>query len=130
MIQAAHRFCFPIFSIIGLSETKILHDVCQISNTDIFGYDFISQPTLSNAGGVGFYVKHGLQYHVRHNLSALTEKYEPLWIEINCSSSKNILCGVIYRHPKGKPEQFIEHLSSVIDRVSTEKKLCVFKWRH
>ena len=116
---------FPI-SIIGLSGTKILHDVRQISNTDILGYDFISQPTLSNAGGVGFSVKHGLQYHIRDDLSALTEEYESLWIEINCRSSKNVLCGVIYRHPKGKTEQFIEHLSSVLDRVSTEKKLCVF----
>ena len=116
---------FPI-SIIGLSGTKILHDVRQISNTDILGYDFISQPTLSNAKGVGFSVKHGLQYHIRDDLSALTEEYESLWIEINCRSSKNVLCGVIYRHPKGKTEQFIAHLSSVLDRVSTEKKLCIY----
>ena len=31
---------FP-FSIIGLSETKILHDAGQISNTDLLGYDYI-----------------------------------------------------------------------------------------
>ena len=118
------------FNIIGLSETKIKHDVGQISNTDIPGYDFISQPTLSNAGGVGFFVKHGLQYHPRVDISSLTEEYETLWIEINCNSAKNIVCGVIYRHPNGKTEKFNEHLFSVIDRVSREKKTLYIYGRH
>ena len=81
---------------------------------DLLGYDFISQPTLSNAGGVGLYVKPGLQYRTRDGISSITEDYETLWIEINCKYSKNVIYGVIYRHPNGETEKFIEFLSSVI----------------
>ena len=71
-------------------------------------------------------MKHGLQYHPRVDISSLTEEYETLWIAINCNSVKNIVCRVIYRHPNGKTEKFNEHLFSVIDRVSREKKLSIF----
>ena len=48
------------FTVIGLSETKILDGSPPITNTCIPGYDFLSQPTLSEAGGVGFYIKENL----------------------------------------------------------------------
>ena len=116
------------FDLIGLSETKIKKDVGETANTIIAGYDFISQPTFSNAGGVSLYVKQGLRYHSRDDLSSVTKEFETLWIEINNNCSKNIICGVIYRHPNGKVEKFNEHLFSVIDRISKEKKNYVFLW--
>jgi hypothetical protein len=42
---------FP-FSVIGISETKIKQQQDCMINTDISGYNFLSQPSLSNAGGV------------------------------------------------------------------------------
>ena len=53
------------FSLIGLSETWIRVDKELVVNINIPGYDFVSQPTLSNAGGVEFYIKHGLNYTIR-----------------------------------------------------------------
>ena len=50
------------FSIIGLSETKIRHGKDQILNTNMTGYHFLSQPTLSEAGGVGIFIKDNLSY--------------------------------------------------------------------
>ena len=47
---------FP-FSVIGLTETKIKVNQQPLLNIDLPGYSFVSQPTLSNAGGVGFYIK-------------------------------------------------------------------------
>ena len=47
---------FP-FSVIGLSETKIKFGEQPLTNIDLPGYTFVSQNTLSNAGGVGFYVR-------------------------------------------------------------------------
>jgi hypothetical protein len=41
------------FSLIALSETKIKYGENLITNIDIPGYTFVSQPSLSNAGGVG-----------------------------------------------------------------------------
>ena len=41
----------------------------------------------------------------------------------NCHS--NLLHGIIYRHPNGDLERFIEYLSSVADRINQEKKTCI-----
>ena len=87
---------------------------------------FLSQPTLSNAGVVGLYVKQGLQYYMRDDFSSVTEEYESLWIEIRCKSLKNIVCGVTHRHPSSKTEKITERLFSTIDKISKENKLCIF----
>ena len=47
---------FP-FDLIDLTETKIKSDHDPASNISIPDYEFISLPTLTNAGGVGFYIK-------------------------------------------------------------------------
>ena len=57
---------------------------------------FLPQPTLSNAGGVGFYVSKQLNYSIREDLSYVVCKdFEMLWIEIENNSHHNIICGVI-----------------------------------
>ena len=48
------------FSVIGLSETKIKAGIDPFLNTNLPGYYFLSQPSMSNAGGVGFYIKDDL----------------------------------------------------------------------
>ena len=58
---------FP-FSIIGLTETKIKDDQAVIMNIDLPGYSLISQPTLSNAGGVSFYVSNRLRFTIVGNV--------------------------------------------------------------
>ena len=50
------------FSLIGFSETKITSDQQPITNIDLPGYHFVSQPTLSDWGGVGFYIKNSSRY--------------------------------------------------------------------
>ena len=44
------------FSLIALTETKIGYDddYNTLNKVDLLGYTFVSQPTASNAGGVGF----------------------------------------------------------------------------
>jgi len=59
---------FP-FSVIGLSETKFMIDKDILTNIDLPGYDFISQPSLSHAGGVSFYVRQNLTYSILSNLT-------------------------------------------------------------
>ena len=76
---------FP-FSVIGLSEIKLKVNK-HITNVNIPGYDFISQPSLSIAGGVGFYIKNNLTFSVLSELSITEVDFEVLWIEINCGGS-------------------------------------------
>ena len=67
------------FSLIGLTETKykVSEDIQYAHSMP--GYCFISQPSLSNAGGVGFFVSDQLSFHVRNDLSVSTNDYECLW---------------------------------------------------
>ena len=53
----------------------------QISNLDLPGYSFLSQPTMQRVGGVGMYIKKGIQYSVRHDLTSSTDESEMLWVE-------------------------------------------------
>lgn len=54
------------FSVIGLSETKIKVGMDSYLNTNLPGYCFLSQPSMPNAGGVGFYIKDNLSYIYIH----------------------------------------------------------------
>ena len=69
-----------------------------------------------------------MQFHVRDDLSSssTTRDFEALWIEINRKPYRNLLCGILYRHPNSRPEEFTRYLFSKIDKVSSENKLCLF----
>ena len=103
------------FSVIGLSETKLKVDEEVLLNINLRGYKFLSNPTLTNAGGVGFYRRNNLNFTLREDLSSLKRlDFESLWIEIQMKD-KNLICGVIYRHPNSSnSDDFITYLNSTI----------------
>ena len=51
-----------------------------------------------------------------------TDLFESVWTEITNKSSKNIVCGCIYRHPKYDLSDFLAYLESVLKTVSSENK--------
>ena len=111
-----------MFSVIGLSETKIKVNQDPLLNTEFPGYIFISQPTLSNAGGVGFYIRNDLSYIIRNDFSTYNPDFQSLWIEIQSKTNSNMICGVIYRHPNlSKFETFKNYLDPILDKISKEK---------
>ena len=112
------------FSVIGLTETKIKVDQQPLLNIDLPGYSFFSQPTLSNAEGVGFYIKNDLNFTVKSELSTSTADYKTLWIEIYNTHNLNILCGIIYRHPNVNLESFFEYLNSTAEKIDQGSKYC------
>ena len=119
---------FP-FPLIGLTEIKQKIGESPISNTDLYGYQFLSQPSLSNAGGVALYINNNLKFSIRPEFTTTTDGFEALWIEVhNNYCHSNLLCGIInfYRHPNGDLiERFIEYLSSVADRINQGNKTCI-----
>ena len=88
-------------------------------------YNFISQPTITNAGGVGFYLNQNITFSERDQFSTSKQDYEGLWVEVENKHQRNIVCGIIYRHPKGNIETFLEYLYDVIESVHNENKLCI-----
>ena len=113
------------FNIISLSETWINRSNEQISNPDLPSYSFLSQPTTQRAGGVGMYIKKGIQYSVRHDLTSSTDESEMLWVEIESDLNSNMICGVVYRHPSSNLETFLNKFYSVIGKINQERKLCL-----
>ena len=81
LVQFLHDLNYPL-NIISLSETWLNRANEEISNLDLPGYSFLSQPTIQRAGGVGMYIKKGIQYSVRHDLTSSTDESEMLWVEI------------------------------------------------
>jgi exonuclease III len=98
-------------SSICLTEIKFKFNQVPISNIDIPGYHFVSQPSYSNAGEVGFYIKEAINYSVRDDLTISKSKFEALWIEIQNDSQRNMLCGIIYRHAGGSVDIFQNYLN-------------------
>ena len=112
------------FSVIGLSEIKYKIDQDPIINISIPGYRFVSQHSLSNARGVGFYIHENIKFNIRSALSVTNTEHESLWIEIDCKNNKNILCGIYYRHPSTNHELFLENFDMTINKVHRENKYC------
>ena len=86
---------FP-FSLIGLSEIKLREGQDPITNIQLNGYEFLHQPSITNAGGVAFFIKNNSNFKIRNELKASEKDFEALWIEMDNSGQTNIICGVIY----------------------------------
>lgn len=85
----------------------------------------MSDSSHSNAGGVGFFIKDNLKYIKREDLSISDKYFEALWIEIQDDLQRNLLFGVIYRHPKGNLNLFFQYINSVLQKVNREGKYCM-----
>ena len=92
-------------------------------STDIPGYKFHNTPSQSAAGGVGTYVKSNLKADKRLDLSTSTSDFETVWIEIQNTKSKNILCCCVYQHPSSDINEFKDHMQETITKIENENKL-------
>ena len=90
------------------------------------GYDFISQPTKFSVGGVGYFISNSLRYTIRDDLNSSSDQEESLWIEVQNDKNKNIVCGIIYRHPNNPLQPFLDNFYKTVDKIHKESKLCVF----
>ena len=62
--------------LIGLSKTKLKVDKDYVANVNIYGYNFISEPSISIAGDVGFYIKNNFDYVIQSEFT-LTQIMKP-----------------------------------------------------
>ena len=113
------------FDIIGISESWINHENTNVVNIDLPNFHFISQPTEQRAGGVGFYIKDSFTFHVRNDINKCTDECEMLWVEISNDKQKNLICGIIYRHPNSNAEIFLNHLTPILEKINSEGKFCL-----
>jgi exonuclease III len=107
------------FSIIGISETRIINTGSLDFNPNIPGYNFEYVPTPLSAGGVGMYIDDNLNYRIIEKRS--NEAFQALWIEIEFTDNDNNTCAVIYRQ-HNSPECFQSYFEDILEKLSTTNK--------
>ena len=76
-----------------------------------------------SGGGVALYVKNGLNYLIRNDLSFSSPEIEILFIEIKGSTAKPKLIGCVYnRPPNTDVSQFNDRIKSCLNILDSEKK--------
>ena len=111
------------FQVIGLSEIKTSVGSQNKANNELPGYKFHETPSHSSAGGVGIYVKSNLTANKRDDLCISDKDFETVWIEIENSKAKNILCCCAYRHPSSEISRFSDYFQLTLSNLAKENKL-------
>ena len=121
---------FP-FSIIALQEVWSVNRDFRLEGYELLEYA-TRDKTLSNrnpncGGGVGFFIKEGLNYEILH-FGGEFEKgvYESLWIKLSICGKTRVI-GNIYRPntaPLGSLSKAIEIHKNILKSIKTDKQLC------
>lgn len=80
---------------------------------------------MSNAGGVGLYIKNNLSYTIRDELCTTQPEFESICVEFEVPLEHNIVCGLIYTHPESKLDKTAEFLYKATEKISHEGKFCL-----
>ena len=109
------------FSVIGISETWFK----QTTDTrmfDIPGYSLL-QVCRSNkrGGGVLLYIRDGIDYKLRNDLSGEHAGFESIFVEIVTDDSKSIV-GCVYRAPDNDIPSFIQSFDHHMQIIGQERK--------
>ena len=76
-----------------------------------------------SGGGVGIYLQSSLDHAIREDLRFVSGAFESIFVEIDCTSSKNIIVGCIYRPPDGDFRKCLEDLESLLEKLKNESKI-------
>ena len=109
--------------IIALNETK-LHEGHVFANIHLDGYKFNYVNSLTNAGGVGLYVKERSKFSGNKCVQCDLSIAETLWINVTLNDSSTVV-GVVYRHPRSGPrdiEKFCESMQDIFDIFNKKKR--------
>ena len=112
--------------IIAISETR-LNSNSHMGLINIPNYTFCHANSISQAGGVGIYIKNDIHFTVRDDLEFPGESNENIWIEVlrndqMCkNNSKRIVVGAVYRHPSSDMNDFNAGIESTLLKLQSQK---------
>ena len=114
------------FSVIGISETKLNSN--SMSNVDLPCYNFLRKDSPTQAGGVGLYIHNSLSYIPRSDIDISFGECENIWIEIVLpNQQKNIILGLVYRHPSSSADDFRDAFNNTLNDISkSNKQIIIF----
>ena len=123
-----------------LHTTKMLPDIIAISETrlptnpnlneiKLPGYEFIyknSVTGVSDVGGTGLYISKKLNYNCRPDLCFDFDGCETKFIEVIATqSNKNIIVGVVYRHPHDNHKLFYKNFENALEKMSKKHQIVI-----
>ena len=112
------------FSIIGLTETWLSENCTNMYN--IRNYKLLTANRKNKSGGgVGMYIKEGINFRLRKDLSVFHEGVlETIFVELkNNKKKESIVVGVLYRPPNSKMREFEDELEKLLSKIVKENKL-------
>ena len=117
--------CQSLPDILAITETKLKKGDDEPS---IGGYVFERTDTTTEFGGVGVYIPNDFKHTVRSDLALGVRHCEDIWVDINtdqsnkfANCSKNLVIGVIYRHPGHKYDFFCKQLCDTLNKLNASK---------
>ena len=113
------------FDIIGLSETwDTLEKPAKLRSLPGYHPPVTTKARTQN-GGTLLHIKESMVFDKREDLSGENiNNSESSFIEIHCDG-KNIIAGVIYRHPNTNSHAFVNDLNIILPKLLKEKKQIV-----
>ena len=110
----AHNKRFDIFT---FSETWLNPSIKDFE-VHIPGYTLVRQDrTGKRGGGTAIYVRNGIPYKHRQDLSA--ENIKSSWVEVNRLKCKKLFVGCVYRPPNACSDTFIDLLNNSLLKLPT-----------
>ena len=120
------------FDVLTFDETWLNDDLASLLMFENYYSIYRHKPGIKEGGGIAIYVKEGIRFKVRNDLSFPENKralYDCLFIEImpeNALSNhhlKNIILGVIYRSPSHPSlDEFSKSLLEIMEKIMNENK--------
>ena len=90
----------------------------------LYGFTLHQQNRVGrNGGGVAIYLDSSLNHVIREDLKCNSSTFESIFVEIDCTGSKNIIVGCIYRPPDGDFSRYLEELESLLEKLNDETKI-------
>ena len=82
-------------------------------------------------GGVGLFIKNGINYNKRLDLSkSLHGISESIFVELSGANGKKILVGCVYRHPSPPISDFFDlFFNDILAKIGKERKKNYTAWR-
>ena len=112
-------------SIFGISESKLKKNNPSLINVSLPGYNSEQTDTESSSGGTLLYISKNLNYINRPDLNLYKSKeLESTFVEIiQPKKNRNLIVGIIYRHPCMDIDEFNAHyLPKLLSKISKESK--------
>ena len=110
--------------ILAITETK-LSSKSYLPLLKLLGYEFFHNDSITNAGGVGIYIKSGFHYKIRIDLELKVDLCESIWFEFESiiSKSANFVVGVVYKHPACKIGDFQDSFEKTLEKLHKNKQM-------